>query len=163
MDEVFADRATAAHHEAGHAVVAVALEWTVEYVVVEEGRNEWTGDSQAHGPEGVDDPFEEAVIRFAGGFAEARHRGHPYAIPYGWCMEEFCDAWRAAGAEADARRGQALGLVEEHWRAVQALAFVLTTRTCRLSGEEATEIIRAELDARPPAPGTLGPQVTPTP
>jgi hypothetical protein len=115
-DVTAATRDAAAHHEAGHAVVAMALGWDVHQSRLGQLReNDWWGDTDVHG--GFPAPIDSIKVLLGGGAGEALYRGSPQAWPVGCGCE-----WEEALARADTScKGDADDVVAEAWAATKEL------------------------------------------
>lgn len=91
-----ADQAQAAHHEAGHAVAAAAVGFTVTSVAMRDNswaryeHVEWTGVTTTADTDTDVDDQRTVVVTLAGGAGEALHDGTPEVFPIG------CDEWAEA-------------------------------------------------------------------
>jgi hypothetical protein len=88
-----ATQAEAAHHEAGHAVVATSLGWDVHHSQIRNLLVEWLGQTDAHG--GFPSAIERITVLLGGGAGEARFLGRPDTFPYG-CRYEWIEACEIA-------------------------------------------------------------------
>lgn len=138
---------SAAHHEAGHIVVAVAqgLKLRQEGIMVDSG-----GEGLAcycRKPDGSDILRERIIVAtFAGFYAEMRfrhERGYAMADPEEWFYNS-CDGREARGLLSELAiehlsngnvpatqlklRGQSKERVEQHWAAVKSLATALLAK-----------------------------------
>jgi len=133
------DRNAAAYHEAGHAVVALALGYRCYSVAIEDG-----------GRAVCDEPAEHALALLIASFiAEAKCTGEADI----WRDEE--DRVRAADLALWIARGdmntassllstvteQTRARVEEHWAEIETIANALVEKR-KLSGEEILTLIR---------------------
>ena len=160
---VDSDMATA-YHEAGHAVVAVALRMRVGSATIEPA-GDYLGRVQTPLTDAQLETIEfgdgrglidrHIACLFAGSVAEARVTGH---VNHDGARQDydtaFCFAFQFASYQETLDRGHAKAgdLITEHWAAVAAVAEgLLASRT--LSSARLRAIIRASQWAPADAPG----------
>ncbi|MBA3313222.1 MAG: cell division protein FtsH [Planctomycetota bacterium] len=142
--------AATAYHEAGHAVVALALGQPVHRVSVRP-KEQWLGrcEFQKGRIRSAHDPVETQILIMLGGLAaEARHTGH-YALDGAardlWAVRSLTER-RAAGAKQVDRLERRMLDKTEHlldqpgmWEAVESIAEELLCRT-EISGRAARHL-----------------------
>ena len=132
-----ADHATA-FHEAGHAVVALALGGKIKSVEI--GSEPLTHCLHRRGT------THAAVVALAGGLAE--RRAEPWGLSWGDRIDRQCArevAERLAPADPLGQLqiflDQAEALLDRHWREVEAVAAALLRRG-KLTGQEIDDLVR---------------------
>lgn len=132
----YGEREITAHHEAGHAVIARALDVYVACVTIIPfaGRSGSTWHKPPKRPEGA------ILIAMAGPLAEARLTG---TLIYGGADEErIASAIRHLSGPREHYEAQASTLVAEHWREIEIVADELLDGAGKLYGPMLDEAIR---------------------